>query len=542
MLGRIKIPVYDLFPKSMFSTLTGQIKQTSSFAKLDYLLFGLVVLLGCARLAEPLWGDQSLFMLGGAVIHDGGQLYRDFWDLKPPGIYGLYALAGWLFGFTSVGMHLVELIWMVSLAIVLRLTLVPYFRQRWIVQLLPWLTVGSYFALIDARQQMQVEVLVGLPLYLTIWLTAKAAEDATRRWRWLMLSGIAAGCVVLFKLFFLPLIIAFWGVYWIHGIVQQKRSWIVSLLQTIWPLAIGLILPLLPVLIYWYSQGLIDDMVYALITYPPLVVQEKHARPLIGLGFSMGWFIRQFLPLLLLASAGIYPALRRSTLLTTQLFVWLVLGFMKLLLQNQSWWTYHFLLLLVPVAVFAALGMQWIVSTVRMPEHWAFPYRQFLKIGLTACLTWLVVANLLTLSVVAGLMLQTGLPTTAAAQRAYQLRYFPAYPVVNKITPLYQSMQAIAQFVQQPNSVPGDIYVIGNPAIYWLSDRRQAIPHNGWSPEMILQSQWSQVILALRQNQPGYIYVEKTTEKSIPENFNAFLSQSYRAVQQSDFGTWYQAV
>ena len=51
---------------------------------LDVAIFGCLLLLGVARLAEPFTGDQALNMLMGKVIADGGVPYVDLWDLKHP--------------------------------------------------------------------------------------------------------------------------------------------------------------------------------------------------------------------------------------------------------------------------------------------------------------------------------------------------------------------------------------------------------------------------------------------------------------------------
>ena len=61
-----------------------------------------VIALGLSKLAYPLMGDQALFLLGGRTIDGGGILYRDFWDIKPPGIFLFYFIAGKLFGFSEM--------------------------------------------------------------------------------------------------------------------------------------------------------------------------------------------------------------------------------------------------------------------------------------------------------------------------------------------------------------------------------------------------------------------------------------------------------
>ncbi len=53
---------------------------------------GLLVVLGLPTIVVPFATDQVWFALGARTILDGGQLYRDFWDQKPPLIYLLYAV------------------------------------------------------------------------------------------------------------------------------------------------------------------------------------------------------------------------------------------------------------------------------------------------------------------------------------------------------------------------------------------------------------------------------------------------------------------
>jgi hypothetical protein len=542
-----------------FNSIVQRLQQTTFLSKLDYLSFSIVLLLGPSRLAEPLWGDQALFTVGAKAIHDGDLLYRDFWDLKSPGIYGLYALAGHFFGFTSIGLHTIELIWMLALAIVLRMTLVPHFKDVWIVKILPWLLIGSYFTKIDCRQQMQVESLMGLPIYLTIWFTVKAAQQPEKRWRWLMLSGVAAGIVLIFKTFYLPLILALWSVYFAYCLVKQRQPAIPALWQTSWPLAVGVLLPIIPIALYWSYHGLWGDVFYALVEYPRLVIQHKDPRPLSALQEAAGWFIRAFIPLIVFASFGIYRSLQRFNLLTTQLLVWLVLGLIQLLLQSQSWWAYHFLFLLVPLSIFAAYGIQWIVDVTRTRGTQAFADRRLLQVGLLGCCVWLMIGQLKLVSAIGSLVLQTGIPITAEEQLAYQMQTVSTSRIlhneiaqnngtahnanshINHIAPLYRAMYEDALLLKQGNSLPGDIYVLGNPALYLLTDRGQAVSVNGWSPTMLLDSQWQLLREQLANARPNYVYIMRQYEPVLESGLISFLKQlDYAPVQQSELGTWYQ--
>ena len=60
-----------------------------------------VLVLGLPTVIIPFATDQVWFALGARTILDGDQLYRDFWDQKPPLIYLLYAVP-----FALVGEHM----------------------------------------------------------------------------------------------------------------------------------------------------------------------------------------------------------------------------------------------------------------------------------------------------------------------------------------------------------------------------------------------------------------------------------------------------
>ena len=62
---------------------------------------GFVVLWGLPTIIAPLGTDQMLYSLGARTVLDGGQLYSDFWEIKSPLIFLLYAVP-----FALVGEHM----------------------------------------------------------------------------------------------------------------------------------------------------------------------------------------------------------------------------------------------------------------------------------------------------------------------------------------------------------------------------------------------------------------------------------------------------
>jgi hypothetical protein len=495
-------------------------------SRLDYIAFGTVLLLGIMRLPEPLWGDQALFLVGGEAIHAGALLYRDFWDLKPPGIYGLYTLAGSLFGFHEVGMHLMDLLWMLGLALGLRVTLGNRFSTPWVAKLLPWIAVGTYFAIIDPRQQMQVESLVGLPLYFTAWFLTKAGQLPFRergyRWRYLVLAGVTGGIVLLMKLIYLPLLLAFWTIYLLHGVLKRGEKLWLSLGDSFGFLLLGVMLPITPVLLYWLVTGTLDDAFYTMFQHPPKMLKElPHIEP-VRFWKAFAWFCRNFTPMLVLAGVAIVYSFRRLDLLMMQMSVWLGLGLLMVFAQSQSWWTYHFVLFLVPVAVLGGLGMDCLWRS-----------RQSFRRGFViAALLYMVALNLLGFAQMTLSMVRSQFDFTATGLARYH----------RLVSPVYAEATAETAFLKQPNSLPGKVYFIGDPVFYLVSDRAQAVPLVGWIPEILLREQWVELVAQIQRAKPAYLFVDAYDQSYVPESFMRSLMSDYRVLRRSQVGTWYEWV
>ncbi len=304
----------------------------------DYVCVAIVGVLSLLRLPEPLWGDQALFLVGGEAIRNGAVLYRDFWDVKPPGIFGVYMVAGTLFGFSGMGMHVFDAVWMGVLGLMLRLTMARYFVRSWIAILLPWIAVGLYLSVMQPNDQMQVETLVGLPIYALIWCTWMAVQQPEKRSRWLLLSGVAGGIVLLFKLIFLPLVLSFGLVYLLHCLFRQRQSVVSAVGHLLLPVTLGILMPLVPVMIYWASQGMLGEVYDTLIKLPPRMVKELPSKPISEfIATFVSWLKRSF-PLLVLANLVASRLCKRMDFLMMQMGVWLGLGLVVISAHTLSWW------------------------------------------------------------------------------------------------------------------------------------------------------------------------------------------------------------
>ena len=304
----------------MTSTAVSALRPPGRGARLVLLA---VLALGLLHLPHPFGWDQSLFTLGAERLAAGGVLYRDFWDVKQPGIYWFYTLAGRLFGFSEPGIHLLELLWMMTFALTLLVTL----RRRWgqgpAATLAPLFVVGAYYAGATDYYLTQVEGLVGFPLYLTLWFATGGADEEPRAWRG-FLSGLCGAVVLLFKLVFLPLVAAFWLLALVE--VARRRGVARALAVVALPVALGLLLPVAAVLALFARLDLLGTLVWTYFTYPAFLLAQIHGGQAARLVDGLQRFLLRFAPLVGLAVVGAGATGGRRDPLGLGLVVWLDRG------------------------------------------------------------------------------------------------------------------------------------------------------------------------------------------------------------------------
>ncbi len=168
----------------------------------------LVAAIGASRLFDPFSGDQAVFLVGAKTLHAGGVLYRDYWDIKQPGIFAFFLTAGTLFGFTQIGMHALDVLWQTAFAVALVVGLRGALGDaRW-TAFAPLGVIGATYAGSSPWHLLQVEELVGFPLFVCMWAAGVAVRGRSVSAGPTLVSGLAAGIVLLFKLVLAPVVVA----------------------------------------------------------------------------------------------------------------------------------------------------------------------------------------------------------------------------------------------------------------------------------------------------------------------------------------------
>ncbi|MFN6465124.1 MAG: glycosyltransferase family 39 protein [Nostoc sp. DedVER02] len=493
-------------------------------SKIDFLVLIAVATIGIIHLPFPFSGDQALFTTGALEMQQGKILYRDFWDLKQPGIYYFYFLAGNLFGFNEIGIHIFELIYMMLFSIILQLTLKPYFQHPIIASLVPLLTVGVYYISSYHLQLTQVEGLVGFPLFLCLWLTYQSFDfEGKQKFFQLLLSGFVGGIVLIFKLIFLPIILAFWLTILLHSVLIKHHKFKKLVIEIFLPIFIGIIFPILGVVSYFVSVDSLAIVYKTFFVYPSQVVANG-TFSISKLLFGTAWFLKSFITLIFLAIVAINVSLRQNKNLLTLLFVvWFIFGLAIIFLQTRSLWSYHYLLLFVPTGILAAKGLDILWQPFKESNS------RIIKIIIPILFLLPLLFNLQS-KIIA--LVQNNFALTKDTQLQYQAAFRKDYAL----------LRSEVEFLSQPGNLAGEIFVAGDPSIYYLSRRTQATSLNAWSLELFLSEQWPQLLGELDSSKPAYIFIFDNYQSLIKKEFPKILElidQRYRILSKSNDGIWY---
>ncbi|WP_298919827.1 hypothetical protein [uncultured Nostoc sp.] len=498
----------------------------AKLTKIDFLVVIVIVMIGLIHLPFPFDGDQAFFRLGALEMQQGKVLYRDFWDIKQPGIFYFYFLAGTLFGFNEIGIHAFELIYMVFFSIILLLTLKSYFQHQIIASLVPLLTVGVYYVVSGAWHLTQVEALVGFPLFLCLWLTFNSFKyEGKQRFFLLSLAGFIGGIVLLFKFIFLLILFSFWLTILMYSILIKRQGIQQIIIEICLPIFIGIIFPLLVFASYFIWLNSFSIVYQTFFIDPPRIIANTNsALDKIDLISGIKWLLQNFYSLVLLAIVAVYVSLYKfKNILTLLLVIWCIFGLGIIGIQYTALWEYHYLLLFVPIGILATKGLDILWDSLKQLSS-------SLPTILLIFLLFFPLSSILTKKSIT--LVNNNFALTEDTRFKYQTILRKKYP----------SLRSEANFISQPGSLPGEIYVAGDPSIYYFSGRTQATILRGWALEYFLPEQWPTLLEQLDSSKPPYIFLDYKPQAIIKENFPKmleFLGQRYSILRQNNNGIWY---
>lgn len=157
-----------------------------------YLVISAVLLL--PTIAFPISSDMSVFMHGGSVIADGGILFKDFFDIKPPLIYYIFALIDLLFGNNVIAFRLFDFVYQLTfLAVCISLFQKLNIKDTVIKAYLLLFPIA--YTVLNYRDTFQTETLAFLPLVLYFYCLVNNEKNTKKT----LYLGLALGVLISLK-------------------------------------------------------------------------------------------------------------------------------------------------------------------------------------------------------------------------------------------------------------------------------------------------------------------------------------------------------
>jgi 4-amino-4-deoxy-L-arabinose transferase-like glycosyltransferase len=499
-----------------------------------------IVLAALPILTFPFSTDQGTFAIIGHSILHGGVPYLSAWDIKPPAIYYLYALAMALFGETTLAPKVLDLI-------VVPLTALGLY---WLGIRLENRRVGIWAALIFAalylRQTFWVlsqnDGFAVLPMILVAICTIKAGDappGSRQSIAWAFGAGAFSATVLLFKYPFALFIAAMVLVH-----VFRCRNLRTLILEgfsfTIGGLFVGG-----SVMLYMASVGALGELIQN-VQLSAAYNSFGYASPGILNGLKLA-FNSVFDPLnwgwiLLLLARWPFPGTAERAHRPGWLAIWLWLAITTIIMLMQAkGWTYQWLPMAPPMALIAADSLDRLILTI---THWLKPRVRAAQV-------------IVPLIIVIGFLGAIGASTWRKAWpyirgQQSEKEYFQKFtqgPVVAS-----ESLQ-VAQYVQQHSPPGSSLFIWGiRPEVYFLSHRDpptrfiiSALLEAYWYPRAWrtetlnkLQAVPSAYVLVLINDphgeQTGYGDKDSYTLLETFPELNSWLRQNY--IQETTIGNF----
>jgi len=304
----------------------------------------------------PLGRDEGGYAYVGREILSGALLYRDAFDLRPPGPFYLYALALAVVPATPAGIHV--FLHLYNLATCLALfSLARALGTSTAAALWTALAYAVASSLPGVQGfQASSELLMLLPLVLAMRL---ALASGPRRRGALVLAGVltALACWIkqtaFLSLAFLP--------FWIALVPRRPRA---EAARDLLAFGGGAVAVSLAIVGAFASAGVLRELLYWSFEHPLLYARTDF---LFGRAMAQLWELLSGSPVLSAAAlVGLVVAARRAR--RQAVFLFALLGLSLVAVLPGKAYEHYFVQLLPPLCLAAGIGLDACVSRVREPR------------------------------------------------------------------------------------------------------------------------------------------------------------------------------
>lgn len=480
----------------------------------------IIIILGLIQAPTVLWGDQSLFVVIAQLLDSGKILYKDIFDYKQPGIYLFYLIAGKTLGWSDISIHIFELGYWILFSLLLFSILRTYslFRADYFNSLLPLFIVGVYYCNASSFHLTQLEALINFPLFLIVWLLDKAykTEDENGSFITYLAIGVLIGIVLLWKLVFSPIIFSFLLIHFLFTLRNKSLIYIIS--KQIVPLIAGLAIPVSIFLFYIFIHR-IENLVFDIyIKIPASVIGLDDQIDPDRLVSSIKWFVKRMIVFLLLAGIGVFLISKKESHFCSLILSWGVIGFLVILMQKTSWWSYHYQLLYVPIGLFSAMGLDFILCHFLLNIN---PRMQLTKGFLIITIISFVFFNQFN-----------------TLWKGHSSRNFAN---LNSYDYAKNDAENIIKVIKREDTM----FVCGNPRMYLLASHLPELSTNGWILEYYLDYQWEEFYYEFKNKPPTYLFVLNEYVRlfeSKSKKLWELIANEYSEYDAVENGKWYKRI
>lgn len=447
------------------------------------IIFLVGFLLRMVFLHVPIEFDEGIYSYIGQVILDGGLPYRDAIDLKPPGIYYIYAAMIWIGGASSEAIRVLTAIY----------TLGTIFFVQQITRMLAGRVAGLSAALVLAvvgsgpllqANGSNTEIFLLLPLSAGVWLIMLGRQR--RRFIYFAGSGICAAIAILIKTVVFPIVMVLF-VFTILSL-EKEESW-----RDTSKRALAFIAPMLViwsgVALYFAACGIFADFWYWNVVFIKKYCEAPgFAGHLLGLRMHLPNLVEQ-LPIWLMARFAISPLSQSSMRSSGSPIVFLLLASLVSVALPGRYFPHYFILLLLPLSILAGIGFNYLLTFRTITN----------RIGM--------------------LLVATAWLGLAVIEFPWYVSYSPA-EVVQRQYPYadFYHFALLAEDIRKKTTPRDTIFQWGwEPEVYFISNRRSAtrfiaVVFVGGAPDS--DEATKQLINDLRTKKPRCIIVSKIMDKN----------------------------
>lgn len=214
----------------------------------------------------PLSSDQAIYLRGAEMLLEGGKLYKDYVDVKPPLLFYMYAAAVTLFGKSELSVRLADFLWQLATLVLLYRITASLFQSTSLAKATAVVYAVSYMIL-GLGSTMHCEALAAPAIALLLYTHLRGKSFA-----WALATGILCGFIAGLKTTLLISIPALL----LYDMLVRRKPWSALLMRNL-GIAVGALLAL--ALIYAplltdaeMRQGYADVLVFTsyYASQPPL--------------------------------------------------------------------------------------------------------------------------------------------------------------------------------------------------------------------------------------------------------------------------------